>query len=113
LILSEHGGDTLEAVIGLMAAEQNFNNFNVDIPSICTDPTIPTSEALRVITPLIDPGVLGSDIANTLAASSKTAPLNAVGLSVTEVLIENGFSNFTAEDGILTSAPSCPSQQLL
>jgi hypothetical protein len=26
--------------------------------------------------------------------------LNAVGLSVDEVLVANGFSNFTAEDGI-------------
>ncbi|KAH8747922.1 hypothetical protein F5882DRAFT_454873 [Hyaloscypha sp. PMI_1271] len=98
LILSELGDGALEAAIGLVAAEQNFNNFNVDIPSICSDPTLPTSEALRGITPLIDPGVLGSDIANALSASSKTAPLNAVGLSVAEVLVANGFSNFTAED---------------
>ncbi|PMD53404.1 uncharacterized protein K444DRAFT_571698 [Hyaloscypha bicolor E] len=76
LILSEFGDGALEA------AEQNFNSFNIDIPSICSDPTLPTSEALRGITPPIDPGVLGSDIANALSASSKTAPLNTVGLSV-------------------------------
>lgn len=98
MILSELGDGALEAAIGLVAAEQNFNNFAVDIPSICSDPTLPTSEALRGITPLIDPGVLGSDVANALSASSKTAPLNAVGLSVAEVLVANGFSNFTAED---------------
>jgi hypothetical protein len=100
LILSEFGDGALEAAIGPTAAEQNFNSFNIDIPSICSDPTLPTSEALRGITPLIDPGVLGSDIANALSASSKTAPLNAVGLSVAKILVANGFSNFTAEDGI-------------
>ena len=98
MILSELGSGALAAAIGLVAAEQNFNNFVVDIPSICSDPTLPTSEALRGITPLIDPGVVGSDIANALSASSKTTPLSAVGLSVAEVLVANGFSNFTAED---------------
>ncbi|KAE9366552.1 hypothetical protein N431DRAFT_495020 [Stipitochalara longipes BDJ] len=98
LILSELGSGALDAAIGLVAAEQNFNNFVVDIPSICSDPTLPTSEALRGITPLVDPGVGGSDIANALSASSKTTPLNAVGLSVAQVLVANGFSNFTAED---------------
>ncbi|PMD31575.1 hypothetical protein L207DRAFT_572774 [Hyaloscypha variabilis F] len=98
LILSELGSGALEAAIGLVAAEQNFNNFVVDIPSICNDPTLPTSLPLRGITPLIDPGVVGSDIANALSNSSKITPLNAVGLSVAEVLVANGFSNFTAED---------------
>jgi hypothetical protein len=100
LILSGLGDDALEAAIGLVAAEQNFNNFNVDIPSICSDPTLPTPDSPRCITPLIDPGVLGSDTANALSASSKTAPLNAVGLSIADVLVAIGFSNFTAEDGI-------------
>lgn len=98
MILSELGSGALSAAIGLVAAEQNFNNFVVDIPSICSDPTLPTSEALRGITPLIDPGVVGSNIANALSNSSKTTPLNAVGLSVAQVLVANGFSNFTAED---------------
>jgi hypothetical protein len=100
LILFELCDGALEVAIGLVAAEQNFN-FNVDIPSICSDPPpLPTSEALSGITPLIDPGVPGSDIASALSASSKTAPLNAVGLSVADFLVAIGFSNFTAEDDI-------------
>ncbi|KAH8786881.1 hypothetical protein BGZ57DRAFT_969625 [Hyaloscypha finlandica] len=78
LILFELCDGALEVAIGLVAAEQNFN-FNVDIPSIC---------------------IPGSDIASALSASSKTAPLNAVGLSVADFLVAIDFSNFTAEDDI-------------
>jgi len=98
LILSELGSGALEAAIGLVAAEQNFNNFVVDIPSLCSDPTLPTSAALRGIIPLIDPGVVGSDIENANSNTSRTTPFNAVGLSVAEVVVAQGFSNFTAED---------------
>jgi hypothetical protein len=98
LILSELGEGALEAAIGLVAAEQNFNNFVVDTPSLCSDPTLPTSAALRGIVPLIDPGVLGSDIENANSNTSRTTPFNAIGLSVAEVVVAQGFSNFTAED---------------
>jgi hypothetical protein len=98
LILSELGQGTLDAAIGLIAAEQNFNNFVVDIPSICSDPTLPTSAALRGIIPLVDPGVVGSDIENANSATSKTTQFNADGLSVAQVMVAQGFSNVTAED---------------
>lgn len=98
LILSELGSGALQAAIGLVAAEQNFNNFVVDIPSICNDATLPTSTALRGIIPLVDPGVVGSDIENANSATSKTTPFNADGLSVAQVMVAQGFSNFTAED---------------
>jgi hypothetical protein len=98
LILSELGSGALQAAIGLVAAEQNFNNFVVDIPSICNDATLPTSAALRGIIPLVDPGVVGSDVENANSATSKTTPFNADGLSVAQVMVAQGFSNFTAED---------------
>lgn len=79
-----------------MAAEQNFNPFVVSIPSICSDPTLPTTAVLRGIVPLIDPAVVGSDTENANSATSKTTAFNADGLSVADVMVANGFSNFTA-----------------
>lgn len=46
----------------------------------------------------MDPGVVGSDIENANSATSKTTPFNADGLSVAQVMVAQGFSNFTAED---------------
>lgn len=98
LILSELGTSdaAVAAARGLVAAEQNFNPFVVSVPSICSDPTLPKSAQLRGVVPLIDPAVVGSDLENKNAAASKTTPFPADGLSVAQVMIQNGFSNFTA-----------------
>ena len=77
------GADAIAAAIGIIAAEKNFNPFAQSIPNICSDPTLPASDVLRGITPLIDPAVVGSDVANALSAQTKTTPLtNTAGKSV-------------------------------
>lgn len=88
----------MAAAIGMVAAEKNFNPFAQDTPTICSDPTLPTTEALRGITPLIDPAVGGADVANALSDQTKATPLDATGLSVADLLSQNGFSNFTTQD---------------
>jgi len=80
----------------LVAAEQNFNPFVVSIPSVCSDPTLPTTEALRGVVPLIDPAVGGEAVENANSATSIVTPFDATGLSVAQVMIAQGFSNFTA-----------------
>lgn len=94
------------AARGLVAAEQNFNPFVVSIPSICSDPTLPKSAELRGVIPLIDPAVTGSETENALSKTSVTTPFNADGLSVAQVMIAQGFSNFTAvgSDGTKAAA---------
>ena len=92
------GADVVAAAIGMVAAEKNFNPFAQNIPSICSDPTLPASDVLRGITPLIDPAVGGSDIANALSAQTAATPLDATGKSVADLLAENGFTNFTTQD---------------
>ncbi|KAM0807703.1 putative Circumsporozoite protein [Seiridium cardinale] len=79
----------------VVAAEQNFNPFVVSIPNICGDATLPATAELRGIVPLIDPAVTGSDTENANSASSLTTPFDATGLSVAEVMIAQGFSNFS------------------
>lgn len=98
LILTQLGTSdaAVAAARGLVAAEQNFNPFVVSVPSICSDPTLPKSVQLRGVVPLVDPSVVGSDVENKNAATSKTTPFAADGLSVAQVMIKNGFSNFTA-----------------
>ncbi|KAJ9603979.1 hypothetical protein H2200_011501 [Cladophialophora chaetospira] len=91
------GADAIAAAIGIVAAEKNFNPFVQSIPTICSDPTLPASDVLRGITPLIDPAVVGSDIANALSEKSKATPLDATGKSVADLLAENGFTNFTSQ----------------
>ncbi len=91
------GADAIAAAIGMIAAEKNFNPFVVSIPAICNDPTLPASDVLRGITPLIDPAVGGSDVANALSAQTKTNPLDATGKSVADLLTESGFTNFTGQ----------------
>ncbi|CAK7242968.1 MAG: hypothetical protein STHCBS139747_004473 [Sporothrix thermara] len=86
------------AARGLVAAEQNFNPFVVSIPSICSDPTLPVSEQLRGVVPLIDPAVVGSDLENANSNTSIVTPFDATGLSVAQVMVAQGFSNFTAVD---------------
>lgn len=92
------GADAVAAARGLAGAEQNFNPFLVSIPSICGDPTLPTTAILRGVVPLIDPAVTGSDLENANAKLSLTSPFPADGLSVAQVMIAQGFSNFTAKD---------------
>lgn len=108
LIVSELGTSdaAIAAARGLVAAEQNFNPFVVNIPSICSDPTLPTTAALRGVVPLIDPAVIGENIENANANKSKIEPFNADGLSVAQVMVAHGFSNFTAValDGTKASA---------
>jgi hypothetical protein len=101
------GDDAVAAARGLVAAEQNFNPFAVSIPSICSDPTLPANELLRGIIPLIDPAVVGSNEENANSAASLITQLDATGLSVAEVMVNAGFSNFTTEDvaGTAGAAP--------
>ncbi|KAL7894289.1 hypothetical protein HDV64DRAFT_260391 [Trichoderma sp. TUCIM 5745] len=100
LILSELGTSdaAVAAARGLVAAEQNFNPFVVSVPSICGDATLPKSAQLRGVVPLIDPAVIGSDLENKNANASKITPFPADGLSVAQVMINQGFSNFTIVD---------------
>ncbi|KAI5859535.1 hypothetical protein GGS23DRAFT_600235 [Durotheca rogersii] len=79
----------------LVAAEQNFNPFAVSIPNICGDASLPATAELRGIVPLVDPAVGGSDIENANSATSLQNPFDANGLSVADVMIAQGFSNFT------------------
>ncbi|ERT02130.1 hypothetical protein HMPREF1624_00427 [Sporothrix schenckii ATCC 58251] len=110
LILSELGTSDAAVVAarGLVAAEQNFNPFVVSVPSICSDPTLPVSPELRGVIPLIDPAVGGSNLENANAAKSKSTPFDATGLSVAQVMVARGFSNFTAvsADGTKADASS-------
>ncbi|KFZ01078.1 hypothetical protein V500_00887 [Pseudogymnoascus sp. VKM F-4518 (FW-2643)] len=92
------GADAVAAAIGLVAAEQNFNPFATDIPSICGDPTLPATKVLRGVVPLVDPAVTDSDVENANSAKSKTTPFNADGLSVAQVMVNNGFTSLKAVD---------------
>ncbi|KAK6201890.1 hypothetical protein LQW54_009300 [Pestalotiopsis sp. IQ-011] len=97
-IVSTLGTDSavISAAQQLVAAEQNFNPFVVSIPNICGDATLPATQELRGIVPLVDPAVTGSDTENANSASSLTSPFDATGLSVAEVMIAQGFSNFSS-----------------
>lgn len=99
-IVAELGGgaDAIAAALGMVAAEKNTNPFVVDVPSICSDPNLPATPELRGVTPLIDPDTANADVANALSAQSLTAPLDATGKSIADLLTENGFTDFTAQD---------------
>ncbi|KAF7857092.1 uncharacterized protein EAF02_011325 [Botrytis sinoallii] len=99
-IVAQLGNDpaVISAARGLVAAEQNFNPFVVSVPNICSDPTLPTTAALRGVVPLIDPAVGGSTTENANSATSTTTPFAADGLSVADVMVAQGFSNFTTTD---------------
>ncbi|CAD6447764.1 8aa0a43c-5df7-4906-8180-596506e74159 [Sclerotinia trifoliorum] len=99
-IVAQLGNDSkvISAARGLVAAEQNFNPFVVSVPNICSDPTLPTTAALRGVVPLIDPSVVGSETENANSAKSTTTPFAADGLSVADVMVAQGFSNFTTTD---------------
>ncbi|TGO08781.1 hypothetical protein BTUL_0192g00150 [Botrytis tulipae] len=99
-IVAQLGNDSavISAARSLVAAEQNFNPFVVSVPNICSDPTLPTTAALRGVVPLIDPAVGGSATENANSATSTTTPFAADGLSVADVMVAQGFSNFTTTD---------------
>ncbi|RPA92914.1 hypothetical protein L873DRAFT_1708098 [Choiromyces venosus 120613-1] len=92
------GAGALNAAKALVQAEKNFNPFAVNIPSVCSDPTLPATQGLRGIIPLIDPAVAGSDAVNTASAASLNTPVAANGKSVADLLTDIGFSSFTAQD---------------
>ncbi|KAI1137301.1 hypothetical protein F5Y05DRAFT_85321 [Hypoxylon sp. FL0543] len=96
-IVSTLGNDpqVIAAAQNLVAAEQNFNPFAVSVPSICGDATLPATQELRGIVPLVDPAVTGSDVENANSETSLQSPFDANGLSVADVMIAQGFSNFT------------------
>ncbi|KAL2255953.1 hypothetical protein VTK26DRAFT_2430 [Humicola hyalothermophila] len=108
-IVATLGNDpqVIAAAAALVAAEKNFNPFAVSIPSLCSDVNLPATPELRGILPLVDPDVVGADIENANSAASLANPFNADGLSVADLAIANGFSNFTLEgsDGS-TGAPA-------
>ncbi len=110
LIVSTLGTDpqVIAAARGLAGAEQNFNPFVVSVPSICSDASLPATAELRGVVPLVDPAVGDSGIENANAATSLITPFNADGLSVADVMIANGFSNFTTKalDGTVGAAAS-------
>ncbi|MBE3049258.1 hypothetical protein IMZ48_43515 [Candidatus Bathyarchaeota archaeon] len=94
-------GDDPEVIAGaasLVAAEKNFNNFEADTGTLCGDPELPATEALRGILPLFDPDVDGADVQNENSATSLETPFDATGLSEAEVALEQGFTNFVAQD---------------
>ncbi|KAJ6779962.1 hypothetical protein PWT90_03340 [Aphanocladium album] len=113
LILSQLGTSSaaVAAARGLVAAEQNFNPFVVSVPSICADKSLPKSPELRGVVPLVDPSVAGADVENSNAAKSKLNPFVATGLSVADVMQQNGFSNFTSvlADGTKQATPGSAS----
>ncbi|KAI1806519.1 hypothetical protein F4811DRAFT_132792 [Daldinia bambusicola] len=98
-IVSTLGNDpqVIAAAQKLVAAEQNFNPFVVSVPNICGDASLPATQELRGIVPLVDPAVTGSDVENANSATSLKSPFDATGLSVAEVMTAQGFSNFTVK----------------
>ncbi|KAF8470752.1 hypothetical protein BDZ91DRAFT_678048 [Kalaharituber pfeilii] len=100
------GAGALDAAKRLVQAEKNFNPFVVDRPSICDDVGLPATTALRGILPLIDPAVEGAAEINALSAQTLNNPLNQDGLSQADLLIEQGFTTFTAQtSGGQTNTP--------
>lgn len=102
-------GTSAEAVTaakGLVAAEQNFNPFVFSVPSICSDPSLPANPLLRGVVPLIDPAVVGSDLENANSKTSLTTPFPSDGLSVAQIMVNAGVSNFTTKalDGTVGTA---------
>ena len=83
--------EVITAAQQLVAAEQNFNPFAVNVPSICGDATLPATQELRGIVPLVDPDVTGSDVENANSEFSLQTPFDAEGLSVAEVMTAQGF----------------------
>lgn len=99
-IVDQLGDDdsVIAAAQALVGAEKNFNPSAQDVPTFCADATLPATEALRGILPLVDPAVDNSDVANDLAASSLAEPLDADGLSIADLSTANGFEDFEEQD---------------
>lgn len=97
-IVTTLGNDpqVISAAAALVGAEQNFNPFTASTPNICGDATLPATQELRGIVPLVDPAVVGSDTENANSATSLKTPFDATGLSVAQVMVAQGFSNFTS-----------------
>ncbi|PCD25699.1 hypothetical protein FGRA07_10895 [Fusarium graminearum] len=85
-MITELGDDqaVIDAAIGLVAAETNFNPSAVDKPFVCADPALPATAALRGIIPLVDPAVDGAATENANSATSVQTPFDAAGLSQAE-----------------------------
>jgi hypothetical protein len=81
-----------------VAAEKNFNPSAQDVPTICDDATLPVTEALRGIVPLVDPAVDGAATENANSATSLKTPFDATGLSVAAIMKANGFTNLLTQD---------------
>ncbi|KAK0611394.1 hypothetical protein B0T14DRAFT_540510 [Immersiella caudata] len=107
-IVTQLGDDpaVISVAIALVAAEKNTNPFANIIPTICADVNLPATAALRGVVPLVDPDVAGSDVENANSAASVTNPFQADGLSVADIVLANGFSNFTRQsaDGATADA---------
>jgi len=107
-IVTQLGDDpaVISVAIALVAAEKNTNPFANIIPTICDDANLPATAALRGVVPLVDPDVAGSDVENANSAASITNPFQADGLSVADIVLANGFSNFTRQtaDGATADA---------
>lgn len=99
-MIAELGTDqkVIDAAKALVGAETNFNPFAVSKPFVCADTTLPTTEVLRGIVPLVDPAVTGFDKENANQKASLSKAFDAAGLSQAQVMIANGFSNFTPKD---------------
>ncbi len=87
----------IAAAAALVAAEKNFNPFAQQIPTICSDASLPATAALRGIVPLVDPAVVGADVQNANSATSLANPFTEAGLSVADISKAQGFSNFTEQ----------------
>ncbi|KAK0636968.1 hypothetical protein B0T17DRAFT_485868 [Bombardia bombarda] len=98
-IVAQLGNDpqVLAAAAELVAAEKNFNPSAQAIPTICSDASLPATEELRGIVPLVDPAVVGADVQNANSAQSLQAPFVANGISVADLSATQGFSNFTEQ----------------
>ncbi len=98
-IVAQLGNDpqVIAAAAALVGAEKNFNPFAQQIPTICSDASLPATAALRGIVPLVDPAVVGADVQNANAAKSLANPFTDAGLSVADISKAQGFSNFTAQ----------------
>lgn len=68
------------------------------MPTLCSDASLPATEALRGIVPLVDPAVDGSDVENANAAASLDEPFDADGLSVADIVQAQGFDNILTQD---------------
>ena len=88
------GADAIAAAQGLVAAEKNTNPFaGGNAQNVCGDPSLPATAELRGITPLIDPAVDVNGAAAALSKQTLSAPLNADGMSVFDLMSANGLGD--------------------